>query len=319
MIPETTRKPILAVIASLIMPGLGQVYNGQIVKGLIFFVILLVLTPLSPLPAWLALHSGWHLILMVTLLFAAVALGIYIYSIRDAFRTARQIGASYTLKPVNRSYTYVIAFIIGNFIYLVLFHYTNQHLLQAVHVPSASMLPNVMPGDYLFIDKRVNCPACKNMLVRGELAIFYPPTGQHKLYIKRIIGLPGDKIVIKGRDVSVNGVRLRTQVITRFSHEELNRLLHNHFAWQEQDDKTVYAVIWQKDSPRQKAATYTVPADNVFVLGDNRSASRDSRDFGMVPLRNVIGEARQAWFSYSKNSGIRWWRIGYPVDARHSD
>lgn len=319
MTPDTTRKPILAIIASLVMPGLGQVYNGQIVKGLIFFVILLVLTPLSPLPAWLALHSSWHLILMVTLLFAAVALGIYIYSIRDAFRTARQIGASYTLKPVNRSYTYVIAFIVGNFIYLVLFHYTNQHLLQAVHVPSASMLPNVMPGDYLFIDKRVNCPACKNRLARGELAIFYPPTGQHKLYIKRIIGLPGDKIVIEDRDISVNGVRLQTHEVTRFSHKELNHLMNTHSAWREKDGKAIYTVIWQKDTPLQKAATYTVPAGNVFVLGDNRSASRDSRKFGMVPERNVIGVARQAWFSYSKKSGIRWWRIGYPVNALYSD
>lgn len=317
MAVETTRKPILALIASLVIPGLGQVYNGQVIKGLIIFLVVCAFAPLSPLPAWVALHSTKHLILIVILLFAAITLAIYIYALRDAYRTAKQIGASYTLKPVNRSYSYIIAFLVGSFIYLGLFHYTNTHLIQSVYIPSSSMLPNVMQGDYIFIDKRVNCPSCKKMLVRGELAIFYPPNGHHKLYIKRIIGLPGDKIEMKGKNIFVNSVPIRTIEVTQFSHEELDKLMNTHDAWREKDDQAVYTIIWKKGTQPQNA-TYTVPTGQVFVLGDNRSASEDSRNFGMVPMSNVIGVAKQAWFSYSKQSGVRWWRIGHPVEALYN-
>lgn len=311
MTANTTRTPILALVASLVMPGLGQLYNGQPTKGLLLFLVLAVATPAS---AWLALHGSKHIIWLIILLFLLLSLAVYIYSMVDAFRTAKRLGNSYALKPFNQSYIYIIVFIIGYFfIFGGLLHYTRKHLMESFYIPSQSMLPTLLQGDVLFADKRVNCLGCKNRVKHGDLAIFVYPNNRTKLYIKRIIGLPGDNIEIKGSDIKVNGISLRTVEITQFGHEELNHLLETHNAWREKADQAVYTVMWQKDA-KPENESFTVPNGKVFVLGDNRSAAHDSRRFGMVPLADVVGIAKQVWFSRSRQSGIRWWRFGVVVD-----
>lgn len=202
--------------------------------------------PFSPLAAWIAVHSTKDHILLVILVFVAVALAIYIYALRDAYYTAKRIGTDYSPEIVNRPYTYIIALIVGGLIYVNLFHYTSEHLIQAVYVPSRSMLPNVLPGDYLLVDKQVNCLGCKTQLQHGSIAIFVNPNNRTQLYIKRIIGLPHDKIDIKGTSITVNGLALDLEPITTFDHQELKRLLITHNSLLEKGAHGTYPVIWQK-------------------------------------------------------------------------
>ena len=311
MTANTTRTPLLALVASLVMPGLGQLYNGQPTKGLLLFLALGAATTVS---AWLALHGSKHIMWLIILAFLLLSLALYIYSMVDAFRTAKRLGSSYSLKPFNQSYIYIIVFVVGYFfIFGGLLHYTRKHLMESFYIPSRSMLPTLLQGDVLFADKRVNCLGCKNRVEHGDLAIFVYPNNRTQLYIKRIIGLPGDKIDIKGSDIKVNGISLRTVEITQFNHEELNKLLQTHTAWREKAGQAVYTVMWA-NAAKPDDASFTVPNGKVFVLGDNRNASRDSRRFGTVPLADVIGIAKQVWFSRSKQSGIRWWRFGVVVD-----
>jgi len=312
MTTNTTRTPLLALVASLIMPGLGQVYNGQPTKGLLLFLALAAATPVS---AWLALHGSKHIMWLIILVFLIVALALYIYSMVDAFRTAKRLGSSYNLKPFNQSYIYIIVIIIGYYAIFFggLLPYTRKHLIESFYIPSQSMLPTLLQGDVLFADKRVNCLGCKDQVKHGDLAIFVYPNNRTKLYIKRIVGLPGDSIEIKGSQIKVNTVPLRTVEVTQFGHNELDQLLQTHDAWREKSDQAVYDVIWQKGA-NPEDDSFTVPNGKVFVMGDNRNASQDSRRFGMVPLADIIGLAKQVWFSRSKQSGIRWWRIGVVVD-----
>ncbi len=311
MTTNTTRTPLLALIASLVMPGLGQLYNGQPTKGLLLFLALAAATPVS---AWLALHGSKHIMWLIILFFLLLSLALYIYSIVDAFRTAKRLGDTYNTKAFNQSYIYIIVFIIGYFfIFGGLLHYTRKHLIESFYIPSQSMLPTLLQGDILFADKRVNCLGCKNQVKHGDLAIFVYPNNRTQLYIKRIIGLPGDQIAIKGTEIRVNSIPLRTVEVTQFGHEEQNKLLQTHDAWREKTDQAVYTVMWQKNA-KPEDDSFTVPNGKVFVMGDNRNASRDSRRFGMVPLADVVGLAKQVWFSRSKQSGIRWWRIGVVVD-----
>jgi signal peptidase I len=94
---------------------------------------------------------------------------------------------------------------------------------------------------------------------------------------------------------------------------EANRLLDDHVAFREFGDGIAYSVLWRKGSPRAPLSL-TVPNGQVFVLGDNRDASHDSRHFGVLPLADVSGVARQVWLSVDEHAGLRLGRIGVRLD-----
>jgi signal peptidase I len=131
-----------------------------------------------------------------------------------------------------------------------------QSLTARIKVESTSMVPTLSTNDYVVVNKlayKLGAPK------RGDVIVFkYPPDPTQIPYIKRVIGLPGDQIHIAGGRVSINGVLL--------------------------------------NEPYLKVSTngggdWTVPEDSLFVMGDNRNGSSDSRAWGMVPLGNVIGKA----------------------------
>jgi signal peptidase I len=157
------------------------------------------------------------------------------------------------------------------------------------------MQPNVLKGDFLFADKRVNCPGCKHSIQRGDIAIFVYPNDRTLYYIKRVVALPGDKVRIQGRTVFVNNRPITLDQDADFVTER--------------GDNGPYKVYWPT-ADKSRDYRLTVPPGEVFVLGDNRGASVDSRSFGSVPLMDVIGRAKQIWFSYDPDSGVRWDRLG---------
>lgn len=127
---------------------------------------------------------------------------------------------------------------------------------ERIRVESISMQPNLYAGDFVIVNKlayKFGQPQ------RGDIIVFrYPPDPEQTPYIKRIIGLPGDQIHIEGGDVYVNGKRLTETYI---------------------------------DVSTNRGGDWSVPDDSLFVLGDNRNNSSDSRAWGMVPLENIIGKA----------------------------
>ena len=288
------RKPALALMLSGMLPGLGQLYNGQLNKGLFLFLgFVFISLPFIVIVA-LALPPAWMMPLLILSL--AASLGLYLYGLWDAWRVARR-SADYRLLGWQQPAIYLSLLL---FAYLVVIgsstQYLREHLVESFRIPSDSMVPNVLRGDFLFADKRVNCPGCKQSIRRGDIAIFVYPNNRTLLYIKRIIGLPGDRIEIEGRRITVNG-----RVISVL--DESSELMR------EQGDSGEYQVRWPATGGVEPFSI-TVPPGQVFVLGDNRDASNDSRSFGTVPLMDVIGRAKQVWFSYSAESGVRWDRLG---------
>lgn len=289
-----------AMLLSLVMPGLGQVYNGEVSKGISLFLIFAFSIPCF---SWLALHGPNFSLWMLILLGVFFALSVYALSCIDAVKQAKVISESYRLGHYNKSYVYLSMLFFGYFFVLnQLVTYTKTNLVQLYHVPSVSMSPSLEKGDFFFVDKDVNSPGSKRKIKRGDIATFVYPNDRTTIYVKRIIGLPGDKIEMTGTDVKVNGQSLvQGSSINKADY----RLVH-----EKAESGEVYDVYWKTNSQGYQLSL-TVPDGQVFVLGDNRDQAYDSRNFGTLPLTDIIGVAKQVWFSLA-DSGLR---IGKWVDA----
>lgn len=162
----------------------------------------------------------------------------------------------------------VLAFAIFLFSYLLLF--------QPHKIDGRSMEPNFHDKEFLLTDK-VQYKILKKNPARGEVIVFTPPTERDKEFIKRIIGLPGETVSIKESKVLINGTELEEKYLRP-------------------GDLTAGATFLAEGQD------VTVPENQFFVLGDNRPNSADSRYFGFVPMKDIIG---RAWFVYWPPGDIR--------------
>lgn len=187
-------------------------------------------------------------------------------------------------------------------------------LFQPFHIPSGSMLPGLMKGDYIITTKYslgygkyaaapLPFPIEKGRLFerhpeRGDVIVFRPE-GDDKNFIKRLVGLPGDQIeVIKGKLI-LNGDAVETEIIgeeTYLNHKGNNAIAE---AWREISKNGNSYVVYdvQKNSKLDNTTVFTVPSGHYFMMGDNRDNSFDSRvsvikgGAGFVPAENLMGKA----------------------------
>ena len=299
--PVRARKPLIALAMSSVLPGFGQLYNGAPNRAIWLFLGYCALMVLGTALVALYLPSG----MMMAGLFAVLCLTLtlWIYGMSDAWRTARQ-QPDYVPRAWQTSGLYVLVFTLCVFIVEPLFgSYVREHQVESFRDPSSSMEPTLMHGDFIFADKRYNCPNCKGDVQRGDIVIFTSPNHRTVYYIKRIIGLPGERVQVNGHEILING-RSLTAGETRTSDGQ---------AIIEGEGQRHWQVVWGARGPSLPDIDMTVPAGRVFVLGDNRSRSEDSRAFGTVPLGDVVGRVRQAWFSYA-DGGVRWARMGKIIE-----
>jgi len=298
------RRPILALAAGLVMPGLGHVYGGDAVRGAWFLLAVALAVPAA---ARLALHlpARW----LCFTLFAGVAAAVVLYgwSAVEAFRRARRSPEG-MLRPWQRPAVYVLyAVVAAVFVLGPLTAAVRDDVVEMFVVPSASMMPNVLPGDRIVADKTVGHPGGPR-LWRGALAIFVNPNDRALIFIKRVIALPGDHVEIDGAEVRVNGQALATSPSGEDAVGAATRLTR------ERGDHGTYDVLHPTAPSPGPPVKLVVPDGRVFVLGDNRVATVDSRTFGTIPLADVKGVARQVWFSTGRTEGVRWRRIGRLLD-----
>lgn len=201
-------------------------------------------------------------------------------------------------------------------------------IIEPFRIPTRSMLPGLMTGDFLFANKLqygLRFPFTQWYLSqprtpkRGDIVIFAPPeAGQESLYIKRIVGLPGDHIRFEGKQFYLNEQPVQKFEITGSEREET--LNHPGFdpeeryqssklhLYRETIDGRSYTIL-EDDSfeGNRSNPELTVPEDHYFVLGDNRDDTRDSRLFGVIPFNSIRGRAFVIWFSYRVSfSDSRW-------------
>jgi signal peptidase I len=175
------------------------------------------------------------------------------------------------------------------FIALILALFIRAFLAQAFSIPSGSMQPTLQVGDYLLVNKfiyGIRNPFTNRVLIplgqphRGDVVVFIFPQDQTKDYIKRVIGLPGDKVQIINKKVYINGKQLETPQ-ARYT-----------------DDTMIPPPSSPTESPRDNFGPAEVPPNSYFVMGDNRDHSYDSRFWGFVPNDALKGKAFIIYFSW---------------------
>lgn len=186
--------------------------------------------------------------------------------------------------------TIVIALLLALFI--------RTFFVQAFKIPSGSMIPTLLVGDHILVNKMVygvRNPLTRSVWIHGrvpkrqEIIVFIFPENPKMDFIKRVIGLPGDKIEIRNKKVYVNDKLLKEPYV-RYTDPD---------------------ILPASVSPRDNFGPVIVPKGCLFVMGDNRDQSYDSRFWGFVPIRDVKGKAFIIYFSWDQNHfHIRWNRIG---------
>lgn len=295
--PFKPRNPYFALIMSFFLPGFGQLYNGEPDKAIWIFLIFSLLS--IPGAALVALHLPDGLVVPALFTGLALTLALWIYGMIDAWNNARR-RQDYLVRDWQTSGMYALVFLICSATALpLLIGYVRAHEVESFRIPSRSMEPGILRGDVIFADKRYNCPGCRAAVRRGDIAIFVYPNNRTHYYIKRIIGLPGDHVKVSGHGVTLNGKALAVSEEKTAGGVLVTEALNG---------KT-WAAQWTDSGKNPPEADETVAPGQVFVMGDNRDESVDSRFFGTVPLQDVVGKARQVWFSKDAG-GVRWGRLG---------
>jgi len=203
-------------------------------------------------------------------------------------------------------------------------------IVQPFKIPSGSMIPTLLVGDHLLVNKFIYGTKIPFMDVRifpvedikrGDVIVFIFPgndsvnKGVH--YIKRAIGLPGDEVNIEGRDVYINGEKIKQVYEGNYKYfEQGTEVTTDRYI--DTLSENIFHVIYKKSSINTtKGKTnfpITIPEGNIFVLGDNRDNSYDSRFWGFVPIESISGKAFLIHWSWNFDndnifSKVRWNRI----------
>ena len=237
---------------------------------------------------------------------------------------SRGKGISEFIKTVV--YALVIAAVIRSF------------LFEPFSIPSGSMMPTLLVGDYLFVSKyaygysRFSFPFSlplfsgrifERMPKQGDVIVFRLPSDTSTDYVKRVIGLPGDRVQVINGILHVNGKAVERTLVGDFKADRGGfGQPRRYLEYRETLPNGVQHLILEisDDAPMDSTDVYTVPDGTVFVMGDNRDSSRDSRflaDVGYIPVENIVGRAEIIFFSldgpiyrvFVDSGTIRWSRF----------
>ncbi len=286
------RKPLTAVVLSLIMPGLGHVYCGRIVKGIILAFLSSIIVPVI-FGTLSVSHSSVRVAVIIAALF--VSLVVQLVAIIDSWYTARHTATDYTLKDYNKWYVYLILILMGTGNSTQISFNVRAYLVEAFRVPVASNYPTIVPNDRLLANKIAykNCDP-----ERGDLIVFISPENRRMNYIKRVVAVAGDTVEIRNRELYINDEKLERRKLPQSVLDKIRVTVDGHplegDVFEETNGDAEYTIFLAR-GPHEKAspdfAKITVPEHYCFVLGDNRNLSHDSRHFGAVPLATIKGRA----------------------------
>ena len=204
---------------------------------------------------------------------------------------------------------------------IALVFFLRSFLYEPFKIPSSSMVPTLLVGDLILVNKYtygIRLPVLNEKIIdvgdpqRGDVMVFKYPKDMTQDYIKRVIGVPGDKITYENKRLTVNGQEVTYTAMDDYLDDErpiyhkqfMENLLGVQHRILNMDGKRTLELSAVESFPNREACVYsyekftcTVPAGNYFMMGDNRDNSADSRYWGFVPNKNIVGKAFFVWMN----------------------
>ena len=255
----------------------------------------------------------FSLILVVATAVCGLIWGLYALTVGRSGNAGADQAAAYK-EPV------IIEYARSFFPVLLIVLIVRSFLYEPFRIPSSSMLPTLLVGDFIFVNKYVyglRLPVLNLKFVelgdpqRGDVIVFKLPSDPGTNYIKRLVGLPGDTVTYRNRRVFINGEMIATESLGEYQDKsQRGSLLYNETLGDVEHE------ILLMPGQRSLEGTYVVPEGHYFMMGDNRDNSKDSRyrGVGIIPDDKIVGKAVRVWMNWGFPEMPRWERIGNKIE-----
>ena len=206
---------------------------------------------------------------------------------------------------------------------ILLVFFVRSFIVEPFKIPSGSMMPTLLAGDYILVNKftyGLRIPILNNTFFemnqpsRGDVFVFHYPPEPSVDYIKRVVGLPGDKIRYMDKRLTINGKLLDVNNVGDYTYVKPGLNMVTAKQYREQLGKVQHDILinewvgnYDADAIGAKFANdeeVVVPAGHYLAMGDNRDDSSDSRVWGFVPEKNLVGKAFFIWMNFDQSSRI---------------
>jgi signal peptidase I len=290
----------LAVVFSLLLPGLGHIYVGRPARAILIFA--LVELCFAPMMALVVLVAGATFTILVGL--GCIQLAVVGVIAWDAVRLSegerRNFRSRRALIAALFSFV-VVASVVGG----VAVAARNDLIVKAYRSPSGAMAPTLLVGDHFFADAM---SLNRHPIARGDVVVFnvakdgrsiFPadqrpdlPTDQ---FVKRVVGLPGDTVEVRSGNLYLNGAAVPVKAAGRDFKDDAGRALG---IADEDLDGRVHTILDDVRSPGHDIAPTKIPEGRYFMMGDNRDYSNDSRYWGTIRREEILGRAAEIYWSW---------------------
>ncbi len=280
------KEPLLAVLLSFVLTGLGQMYAGRMKRGVVLLVASVLI---SILAIGYYLQPSTRILLAHLLLLVPLVIGFGLFVPIDAYFCTKGWNAQQNLQRKITTGKRILI-IVGILFLIFVFNpsqlvavaaaqYVRGNIVQPFKIPSSdAMKPTLVKGDRVLVDKAIYR---RSEPQRSDIIVFKYPDDPKRPFIKRLVGLPGETVEIRDERIVINGSVLQASA-----------------------GRWAVLPYFNQGQYAQKGQAVTVPADSYFVLGDNSASSHDSRFWGFVPKQNLIGKAYKIFWPPDRSGAL---------------
>lgn len=269
------------------------------------------------------MNFNFELILFyATLICGVIALVDMIFWMPARKRRHAQVAANVE-NPPEMKLPLIIDYARSFFPVLLIVFLLRSFLYEPFRIPTGSLEPTLLVGDFILVNKfdyGVRLPVLHKLIIangepkRGDIMVFRWPPNPSVDFIKRVIGLPGDRISYVDKVLTVNGEKIPQEFEKNATDRDDSGNTFNVVQKQEDFFGIKHAIFQKPNDAAFDFHDIEVPKGMYFVMGDNRDNSADSRFWGFVPEENIVGKATAIWMSWnSADHDVRWNRIGNKI------